>query len=103
MKSKKTEIINANLNFKLKEQKDEKTKKQTLVEVKNDMLEELSVLSQVKKQQEIERKRSDERINAKQVLDVQINENMNKREQFKYEKEEAAKKMRKQCQIQTEQ
>lgn len=26
MKSKKTEIINANLNFKLKEQKDEKNK-----------------------------------------------------------------------------
>lgn len=103
MKSKKTEIINANLNFKLKEQKDEKTKKQTLVEVKNDMLEELSVLSQVKKQQEIEKKRREERINAKQVLDVQINENMNKREQFKYEKEEAAKKMRKQCHIQTQQ
>lgn len=103
MKSKKTEIINANLNFKLKEQKDEKTKKQTLVEVKNDMLEELSVLSQVKKQQEIERQKREERINAKQVLNEQINENMNKREQLKYEKEETAKKMRKQTQMQTQQ
>lgn len=75
MKSKKNEIVVTNENFKLKADKDQKTKKQILTEVKNDMKQELFVLEKIKQQQEIERKRREDRINARRVLDTQIGEN----------------------------
>lgn len=94
MKSKKNEIIIANENFKLKADKDQKTKKQVLTEVKNDMQQELFVLEKIKQQQDIEKKRREDRINARKVLDNQIDENFNRRQQEWYEKQQEAKKVR---------
>merc|ERR1712216_409085 len=81
MKSKKNELVIANENFKLKNDLDLKKRKQVLTEVKNDMQTELFVINKMKQQQEHEKNKRDERVRARKVLDNQIDENYNKRQQ----------------------
>jgi len=81
MKSKKNELVIANENFKLKNDLDLKKRKQVLTEVKNDMQTELFVINKMKQQQEHEINKRDERVRARKVLDNQIDENYNKRQQ----------------------
>jgi hypothetical protein len=81
MKSKKNELVIANENFKLKDDLDLKKRKQVLTEVKNDMQTELFVINKMKQQQEHEIYKRNERVRARNVLDYQIDENYNKRQQ----------------------
>jgi len=81
MKSKKNELVIANENFKLKDDLDLKKRKQVLTEVKNDMQTELFVINKMKQQQEHEIYKRDVRVRARKVLDNQIDENYNKRQQ----------------------
>jgi hypothetical protein len=81
MKSKKNELVIANENFKLKDDLDLKKRKQVLTEVKNDMQTELFVINKMKQQQEHEIYKRNERVRARNVLDNQIDENYNKRQQ----------------------
>lgn len=94
IKSKKLEVLNAKENEELIKEKEHRHRKNNLMDVKQDYLEELKLLEDIKMKQEIEAKKFKQRREAYQVLTHQIEENNIKRIKENEEKEKEQKQMR---------
>lgn len=64
IKSKKLEVINSVENTELIKEKEQRTKKQNLVEIKQDFIEELKLLEDIKARQENEKRKFQQRRDA---------------------------------------
>lgn len=94
IKSKKLEMVNAKENEKLIVEKQERKRKENLIEIKADFMEELKLLGDMKQRQVQEAQKFQARKDAYNVLTHQIGENNIKRIKETEEKEKEQKQMR---------
>jgi len=92
--SKKNEILNSEDNLRLKAEKEEKKRKQNLMEIKQDFTDELKLLADIKNRQVEEQKKFQQRRAAYNVLTAQINDNNMKRIKENEERDKEQKQMR---------
>jgi len=92
--SRKLEMLNAVENERIIAEKQNKARKQNLMEIKQDFQEELKLLEDIKQRQVLEQKRFEQRKEAYNVLTHQIGENNIKRIKETEEKEKEQRHMR---------
>jgi len=94
IRSKKLEILNAEDNLKIADEKNDKKRKQNLMEIKADFTDELKLLADIKNRQVEEQKKFHQRRSAYDVLTSQINDNNMIRIKDQEDKEKEQKQMR---------